>query len=80
MSMFARLRQWFRGPPVDRATQREALSVKERSDLARLSQSDSPGLYAGIVTPDRTPRAGDSSRTGAHGSVDDLPQRPPRGA
>jgi hypothetical protein len=73
MSVFARLRKWFRGPAVDRATQREALSVKERSDLARLSQSDSPGLYAGIVTPDRTPKAGGSSRTGAHGER----RRPP---
>jgi hypothetical protein len=62
MSVFARLREWFRGPAVDRATQREAVSVKEKRDLARLSQSDAPGLYAGIVTPDRMPKAGGSPR------------------
>jgi hypothetical protein len=78
MSVLARLRRWFRGPAVDRAAQREAQSVKERKDLARLSQSDAPGLYAGTVTPDRGPKSGGASRTRGDGAVDDLPFRPRR--
>ena len=52
MSVFARIRRWFAGPAVDRATQREVDSVKERNDLARLSQ-ETPTNYSGTVTPDR---------------------------
>ena len=77
MSAFARLREWRRAPAVDRATQREAASVKERRDMARLSQSEAPGLYAGIVTPDCTPAAGGPPQ--AHRTVDDLTYRPRRG-
>jgi hypothetical protein len=80
MSSLARLRSWFRGPAVDSATRRDAVSVKERRDLARLSQSDAPGLYAGLVTPDRTPRAGGAAPRSGQGSVDDLPYRPRRRA
>jgi hypothetical protein len=54
MSFFTRIRRWFAGPAVDRATQREVDSAKERKDLARLSQ-DTPTVYSGTVTPDRTP-------------------------
>ena len=54
MSVFTRIRRWFAGPAVDRTTQREADSVKEKTDLARLSQ-DTPGIATGTVTPDRTP-------------------------
>ena len=78
MSVFARMRDWFRVPALDRATQREAASVKERRDLARLSQSDAPGFLGGIVTPDRTPKAGGSSGNHARGTLDDLPNRPRR--
>ena len=54
MSVFTRIRRWFAGPAVDRTTQREADSVKEKTDLARLSQ-DTPTNFSGTVTPDRTP-------------------------
>jgi hypothetical protein len=53
MSVFTRIRRWFAGPAVDRATHREVDSVKEKNDLARLSQ-DVPGFNSGTVTPDRT--------------------------
>jgi len=58
MSMhFSRFRRWLQRPATDNATQREADSVKEKRDLARLSQSDTPGPWpAGTVTPDRTPK------------------------
>jgi hypothetical protein len=55
MSVFARIRRLFQGPAVDRTTQREADSVKDKNDLARLSQ-DVPTVYSGTVTPDRTPK------------------------
>jgi len=54
MSVLTRIRRWFAGPAVDRTTQREADSVKEKTDLARLSQ-DTPTNFSGTVTPDRTP-------------------------
>jgi len=54
VSVFTRIRRWFAGPAVDRTTQREADSVKEKTDLARLSQ-DTPTNFSGTVTPDRTP-------------------------
>jgi hypothetical protein len=55
MSVFARLRQWFRGPAVDRATARDLDAIKEKRVQVRLSQSDSPSPFpGGIVTPDRT--------------------------
>jgi hypothetical protein len=58
MSVFSRIRRWFAGPVLDRATQREVDAAKERGDMARLSQ-DMPiqaGGGAGTVTPDRTPK------------------------
>jgi len=55
MSVFTRIRRWFAGSAVDHATEREVASVKERNDLARLSQ-DTPGIATGTVTPDRTPK------------------------
>src|SRR4051812_23711150 len=55
MSVFSRIRRWFAGPVVDPATQREADSVKERKELAGLSQ-DTPTNFSGTVTPDRTPK------------------------
>ena len=55
MSVLTRIRRWFAGPAVDRTTQREADSVKERNTLAGLSQ-DTPTNYSGTVTPDRTPK------------------------
>ena len=55
MSVFARFRRWFHGPAVDRATQRDVASVKEKTVQARMSQSDSPTpVPGGILTPDRT--------------------------
>jgi len=53
MSVFSRIRRWFAGSPVDRATQREAAAAKEKGDMAKLSQ-DVPGFNSGTVTPDRT--------------------------
>ena len=53
MSVFSRIRRWFGGPAVDRATQREAAAAKEKGDMAKLSQ-DVPGFNSGTVTPDRT--------------------------
>jgi hypothetical protein len=54
MRVFSRIRRWFAGPAVDRTTQREADSVKEKGDMAKMSQ-DVPAFNAGTVTPDRTP-------------------------
>ena len=53
MNVFSRIRRWFEGPAVDRATQREADRAKETGDMAKLSQ-DVPGFNSGTVTPDRT--------------------------
>jgi hypothetical protein len=55
MNVFSRIRRWFAGPAIDRATQREVDSAKERKDLAQLSQ-DTPTVFSGTVTPDRTPK------------------------
>lgn len=55
MSVLSRIRRWFDGPGVDRATQREADGAKEKGDMAKLSQ-DMPAFNAGTVTPDRTPK------------------------
>jgi hypothetical protein len=55
VSVFGRIRSWFAGPAIDRTTQREVDSAKEKSDLARLSQT-TPEFNTGTVTPDRTPR------------------------
>ena len=50
--------------------------------MTRLSQSDAPGFYAGIVTPDRTAGSRRPLADGGTGLLDDLPyrrHRPPRG-
>lgn len=49
MSIFARVRRWFRGPAVDPGTQHDADAIAERRDMIRIWQGDSPSDKVGVL-------------------------------
>jgi hypothetical protein len=49
MSIFARVRRWFRGPLADPVTQRDADAIAERRDMIRIWQGDSPADKVGTM-------------------------------
>jgi hypothetical protein len=49
MSIFGRVRRWWQGPAVDRATQHDADTLAEKRDMIRIWQGDSPADKVGTL-------------------------------